>query len=179
MGKSIRIAGITRIRNEELIIEDTLNHFGRFCDWIYVYDDASTDNTVEICRSHPKVKAIIENKEWDKDRLRAEFESRQAILNLAQVDSPEWLIYFDADERVEFDFEDFEDYDAVTMKLFDFYITEGDKDLIYTPGDDLAKLRKDCGPGIPGDSNDFQEYSISQVLSAGSKRGILYRQNPS
>ncbi|MDI6688212.1 MAG: glycosyltransferase family 2 protein, partial [Desulfobacterales bacterium] len=146
MGKSIKIAGITKIRNEELIIEDTLDHFGKFCDWIYIYDDASTDRTIEICRSHPKVKAIIENKEWDRDRLRAEFESRQAILNLAQVDNPEWLIYFDADERIEFDFEDFEDYDAVTMKLFDFYITEEDKDLIYMQGDDLTKLRKDCGP---------------------------------
>lgn len=146
MAGHIRIAGLTRVRNEALIIEDTLDHFGQFCDWIYVYDDASTDNTVEICKAHPKVKALIENKDWDKDRLRAEYTSRQAVLSVAQADNPAWFLYFDADERIEFDFVGFDDYDAVRMRLFDFYITPEDKSVAYRPGMKLESLRKYCGP---------------------------------
>ena len=125
------IAGITRIRNEQSIIQDTLNHFGSFCDSIYVYDDCSTDKTVFICKDHPKVKSVICGKTWDLNRSRAETQNRQTVFNEAQKENPEWIICFDADERIDWDFVGYENYDAVKMKLFDFYITNEDKEKSY------------------------------------------------
>lgn len=125
------IIGITRIRNEESIIKDTLDHYSQFCSGVYVYDDCSTDNTVKICKSHKIVKDMIIGTHWSPDRYRAEFELRQAVLEMALKDNPEWIIYFDADERIDWDFSGYEDFDGIVMKLFDFYITEKDKNLPY------------------------------------------------
>jgi glycosyltransferase involved in cell wall biosynthesis len=130
----MKIVGITKIRNEQDIIKDTLNHFAQFCNaGIYIYDDVSTDNTVEICKTHPAVKDVILGKTWNPNRFEAEWQTKQAVLKRAQQDNPDWIIYFDADERIEFDFSThyLKDYDAVMMKLFDFYITKEDVDKSY------------------------------------------------
>ena len=126
------IAGITKVRNESLIIQDTLDHFGEICDAIYVYDDASTDDTPDICKAHPAVERVIRGVLWDKNRFAAERFNRQAALTAANEDRPEWIVCFDADERFELPDFDKSKYDAVRMKLFDFYITEEDVHLKYT-----------------------------------------------
>lgn len=131
----MKIVGITRIRNEQEIIKDTLDHFSQFCNGgIYVYDDASNDRTVEICKAHPNVKGILEAKFWNPNRFDAEYQTRQAVLQLALRDNPDWIIYFDADERIEIDLSkiDLDSCDAIWMKLFDFYITPEDIDKPYT-----------------------------------------------
>lgn len=130
----MKVIGLTRIRNESDIIIDTLNHMSTFCDCIIVYDDASTDNTVEICKSHPKVSEVIEANTWDHNRAKAEYQNRQQLLTsgkkYAGVD--DWFVYMDADERIEFNFKDMDKYDAVKMKLFDVYITPNDTDINYS-----------------------------------------------
>ncbi len=131
----MKIIGLTRIRNEEKIIKDTLDHLSTYCNEIYIYDDASTDKTLEICRSHPNVTGIIECKIWEEERLNAETKNRQKLLELAQQNATEndWFVYIDADERIEFDWDILNSTkaNAVKMKLFDFYITEEDKDKTY------------------------------------------------
>jgi hypothetical protein len=126
----MKIVGITKVRNEQEIIQDTLDYYS-FCDALYVYDDCSTDHTVNICKSHKKVKAVVQGTHWDLDRYRAEYQTRQRIFEEALKDNPEWVIYFDADERIEWDFKGYENYDCIVMKLFDFYITEDDKNHPY------------------------------------------------
>lgn len=126
----MKLVGITKIRNEQSIIQDTLDFYS-FCDALYVYDDMSTDDTVKICKAHPKVKSLIVGKEWDTNRLRAEYQNRQRVLEEAKKDNPLWIIYFDADERIDWDFQGYESYDGVIMKLFDYYIIEEDKNLSY------------------------------------------------
>lgn len=128
-----KLIGITKVRNEELIIQDTLDHFGEFCDGIYVYDDCSTDRTVHICRDHKRVKKVVQGIFWNPNRSVAEYQNRQQILLECQQDDPAWIICFDADERIELDFDVFKsredfypEFDAVRMKLFDFYITPDD-----------------------------------------------------
>ena len=70
----MKIYGLLRVRNEEHIIQDTLNHFDQFCTGgIFIYDDCSTDNTYLICKNHPSVKKIIKGEKWDSERARAEF----------------------------------------------------------------------------------------------------------
>jgi len=141
--KNLKLVGITKIRNEELIIQDTLDHFAEFCDGIYVYDDCSTDRTVEICKNHKAVKSILEGESWDTNRIWAETKNRLKILRHCQLTEftdffPHWIIFFDADERIEFDFRFFDftrrvckEFDAVRMRLFDFYITAQDVDKPY------------------------------------------------
>ncbi len=144
-----RIAGITKVRNESLIIKETLDHFSVYCDaGIYVYDDVSTDDTVKICKRHPNVKGVVSTGVWDIDRERADYQTRQAVFDFAKSKDPniDWFIYFDADERMYFDLDVriLESSDAVAMMLFDFYITEEDKDREYNGN--LPILRQKVGP---------------------------------
>ena len=61
------LIGITRVRNEALILGDTLDFVGRHVDAIIAYDDASTDGTVELLRNYPKVAVIVANGAWETD----------------------------------------------------------------------------------------------------------------
>src|SRR6267378_24288 len=65
LGQKHFLIGITRVRNEGLILRDTLNYVGRHVDAIVAYDDASTDRTLEILGQHPKVALIVTNRSWE------------------------------------------------------------------------------------------------------------------
>lgn len=132
----MKIVGITRVRNEEHIIGDVLNRVAKFVDCIIVYDDASTDRTVEICKAHDKVAMIIENKSWatePEERDQAEGSHRNLVYQFAKENcEADWVYYFDADEilmpseplKVLAE----KGPEAYTFRLYDFYITKEDKD---------------------------------------------------
>lgn len=130
----MRIIGLIKIKNEEKIIKETLDHWGSFCTGgIYIYDDKSDDKTVEICKAHESVKYIYENENWDHDRERHEWQARQHVLEVAQRDAndDDWFVYFDADERLYFDEWDLffkEDLGGIACRLYDIYITPDDAD---------------------------------------------------
>jgi glycosyltransferase involved in cell wall biosynthesis len=134
----MKIIGLTRVRNEQYIIQDTLDHMSEFCDKIVVYDDASIDRTPEICRYHPKVKEVISNKHWDSIRSRAEWQNRRELLNVSKQHAgpDDWFVYMDADERIEFPWDILEvfsnDVIGFRCKLFDYYITPNDIELHYS-----------------------------------------------
>lgn len=129
-----KIRGLVKVRNEEAILRDTLDHWKSFCtEGVYIYDDVSTDRTVEIARAHPAVKDVIEGKFWDPDREKAEWFNRQQVLMRAQQDArPEdWFVYFDADEFI-YAFDQYELFldpntKAVACRLWDLYITPEDE----------------------------------------------------
>lgn len=131
------------VRNEADWIADVLDHLAEFCDGVYVFDDASTDHTADFCLAHPVVRDIIGVNEWDPNWPMAQARHRDALLSYVKQDCGpgDWLVYVDADERIEFDWSslDLRDYDAVVMKLYDFYITREDVDKPY-------RLREWCGP---------------------------------
>lgn len=127
-----------KVRNEEHIIFDTLENWKSFCTGgIYIYDDVSTDRTVEIARSHPIVKDVILGDYWDPDREKAEWMNRQHVLMRAQQDAgpDDWFVYFDADEHI-YNFTDYELFNspqikAIACRLYDFYVTILDVDKSY------------------------------------------------
>ena len=126
------------MRNESHIIWDTLENWKNICTGgIYLYDDVSTDNTVEIARSHPIVKDVILGDFWDPDREKSEWFNRQMVLIRAQQEADEntWFVLFDMDEHI-YNFTQYELFaqehvKAIACRLWDFYLTPEDVDLSY------------------------------------------------
>ena len=104
LGRKHLLVGMTRVRNEFLLLPDTLDYLGRHVDAILAYDDASTDATVEIFRAHPKVALIVANQSWEENiaaRKLAEGRHRGLLLEMARAELPhDWMLCFDPDERV-------------------------------------------------------------------------------
>tara|TARA_R110000737_G_scaffold89816_1_gene122268 strand:+ start:211 stop:960 length:750 start_codon:yes stop_codon:yes gene_type:complete len=125
------IIGLTKVRNEEEIITATLDNWAEHCDAIHVYDDASTDDTVALCRKHPAVVEVVTSDCLDPDRLRAEWYNRNLILQSALRFNPDWVCYFDADEWL-YDFDDDAMDDPrivrIDCPLYDVHITPEDVD---------------------------------------------------
>jgi glycosyltransferase involved in cell wall biosynthesis len=148
-----RAVALLRVRNEELIIQDTLNHLSNFVDGIVAFDDASTDRTAAILLNHPSVLAVVRNKTWlggEAARLQAETLHRQTLLDLAREYTPVWIQCADADERyigdirALFEAEEASSPDFVRVSLFDAYLTSRDKRGIR-PGEKLLNSRRYFG----------------------------------
>jgi len=132
------IVGISRIRNEALILEDTLRHFAGHCDRLVIYDDYSTDESPEIAASFDRVDLIC-GEEWSPDQPRAETRHRAIALDYAREHSPDMVLCFDADERIEGQLPD--KPGGYRMALFDGYMTPDRRDP-YTGGrlEDLPRM---------------------------------------
>ncbi|WP_081841392.1 glycosyltransferase family 2 protein [Alicyclobacillus macrosporangiidus] len=128
----MNIIGLMRVRNEELIILDSLDHLSAIVDGIIVLDDASNDSTPRLARRHPAVLDVIETRRWRYNRLEEETRHRQLLLEAAQAYRPDWLFYADCDERFEGDIREFllskeaESIDGIRISLFDAYMTPDD-----------------------------------------------------
>jgi len=130
------LIGITRVRNEALILQDTLDHVSSHVDVILAYDDASTDATRAILRNHPKVALVITNDHWEggsQARLAAETRHRGLLLEaVRQRLHSDWIYCFDADERIVGGLRDFlgnvtaSECGGVRVQLFDAYLTPDD-----------------------------------------------------
>ena len=155
LGRKHLLVGMTRVRNESLLLPDTLDYLGRHVDAILAYDDASTDATVEILRAHPKVALIVANQSWEEDiaaRKLAEGRHRGLLLEMARAELPhDWMLCFDPDERVTGDLHGFvqglgpDGCDAIRVKLFDAYMTPEDH-APYTSDRELLDFRRFYGP---------------------------------
>ena len=151
------LVGMTRLRNEALILQDSLDYVGKDVDAIIAYDDCSTDASLDILRRHPKVALIIANGAWEQDieaRWLAEGRHRGLLLQIARERLPcEWMFCFDPDERVTGDLRGFlqspaaRDCDGVRVRLFDAYMTPGDA-APYRAGQPLLDFRRRFGPEL-------------------------------
>ncbi|MDO8442344.1 MAG: glycosyltransferase family 2 protein [Polaromonas sp.] len=149
------LVGITRVRNESLILRDTLDYVGAQVDAIVAYDDASTDDTLDILQNHPKVAMVIGNSLWESDtvaRLSAETRHRGLLLQVSRSKlNFEWALCFDADERVIGDLRGFircapsNQCNGVRIRLFDAYMTPEDH-APFVQGQRLLGFRRFFGP---------------------------------
>lgn len=138
------LIGITRVRNEALIIGDTIRHYLDRCDRIVMYDDDSTDDTVAIAAAAGGDRIeIIRGSRWQVNRRPEETRHRALVLERARELGATWALCFDADERLVGDLPDLRLAKAAgfTFRLFDGYLTE-DMQAPYTGGplEDLPRM---------------------------------------
>lgn len=84
-----------RIKDESRWIRRSIESILPLCDEIFVFDDHSKDNTVEICKSIPRVtvhRSPFEglNEARDKSHL----------LSIAEAQKPDWILFIDGDEML-------------------------------------------------------------------------------
>lgn len=154
------IVGITRVRNEELIIEDTLRHALGRVDRVILYDDASTDRTLEIARDFDGVMAI-EGSSWRRDRPAEETRHRAILMRTAKGIGAEWCWCFDADERLDGDLPE-PTGNGFRFRLFDGYMADG-YDAPYTGGR-LDTLPRMWGP-------EYRDILMMFRIDAATYRG--------
>lgn len=142
-----QIVAMIRLRNEELLLTDTLNHLATFTDGIIVFDDASTDASRSIAAAHSHVIEVIVNRRWRAtNRIWEETANRRILYRRAVRRNPKWVFYADADERFEGDIRKvlLEELparvSAVRVNLFDAYMT-GDDNAPYDVGMKLLGFR--------------------------------------
>lgn len=141
------LIGITRVRNESLIIADTITHYLKWCDSIVMYDDDSTDDTVEIAAKAggDRIK-IIRGTKWVKDRRPEETRHRHIVLEEARSMGADWCLCFDADERLVGKLPNLSEtrHNGFTFRLFDGYLTDDMKSEYQ--GGHLEDLPRMWGP---------------------------------
>ena len=91
------------VRNAAEYLESWLDDVSQFADNVIALDDGSTDATGEILRRHPIVGDVIFNPVrpsyhgWD------DLQNRQRLVDIAVSRGSRWLLFLDADERLDAD----------------------------------------------------------------------------
>jgi len=95
LGTELRLVGFLQMYNEQEKgnLERVLNHMKRFCDDIVIYDDGSTDNSIDLASKYTS--HIIKG---EKNDFRSELSHKQKLLDLALTLKPDWIIWVDGDE---------------------------------------------------------------------------------
>lgn len=92
------IVSACRVKNGAPWMDKTLARESEFADEIVILvDQATTDNTEEICRKYPKVVLLEREEPHPYD----EAASRQRVLDMAASRHPDWIRCFDHDEIIE------------------------------------------------------------------------------
>jgi glycosyltransferase involved in cell wall biosynthesis len=105
------IAALVPARNAEHDIPGYLESVGRFADAVVALDDGSTDRTAELLEASPLVERLLQNPRrhtyagWDDSA------NRQRLLDAAAPLDPDWVVFLDADERIDRE-------DAVALRGF-------------------------------------------------------------
>jgi len=95
--KKLVLTAALRVKNEEQNLPRCLANLERFCDHIVAYDDGSTDRTLEILNSHPKVRHVVSMpKGYFHEAI-----DRSVALALAALTKPDWIVRIDPDEVFE------------------------------------------------------------------------------
>jgi hypothetical protein len=89
------------VRNESArFLEKVLTHAASYADEVVILDDASTDNTVELCRhclANTPHQIVVNNEAG----FHNEIVLRKQLWDMAAATKPDWILILDADETFE------------------------------------------------------------------------------
>ncbi|MDI3534929.1 MAG: hypothetical protein PWQ82_1294 [Thermosediminibacterales bacterium] len=149
-----KLTAMMLVRNEaERYLNTCLSHLNVYTDEIIILDDASTDNTSEVCLTYPKVK-LYRNEE--PMFIANESLARKKLWQLVEKSNPDWILAIDADEVFEDQIESQigyimagDDYDAVEFRIFDFWksMTHYRVDGLWNPWNRFSTLLIRYQPG--------------------------------
>ena len=97
-----KIVAMYRLKNEERWIEKSLDAASSICDSIVIIDNGSTDDTVKICKSFPKVTEIIDQHSLPYDDTR----DKNTLLKMALESDPDFVLTLDGDEVLQIEAKD-------------------------------------------------------------------------
>ncbi|MGO4372771.1 glycosyltransferase family 2 protein, partial [Paenibacillus sp. MCAF20] len=121
-----KLTAIMQVRNEQgRYLEAVLGELSSFVDGIVIVDDASTDDTYDICRSFDKVEKLVRLEE---PLFEQEWKLRSRLWQEAADTEPDWVLSVDADEIYEQRAKkqirsliDQDRYDWVAFRMFDMW----------------------------------------------------------
>lgn len=137
-----KLTAIMQVRNESgRYLEASLADLSGFVDEIVIVDDASEDDTPDICRSFPKVVRLLQ---LPKPLFGQEALLRQLLWQTAIGTEPDWILSIDADEMFERRAKsriraliEQDRYDWIAFRMYDFWGS-----LAYYREDELWQLHK-------------------------------------
>lgn len=121
-----KLTAMMQVRNESgQYLTEVLERLVSFVDEIVIVDDASEDDTAEICRRCPKVVRLVE---LPQPLFQQEWRLRTLLWQAAMTTDPDWLLAVDADELYEAracseirSLIDQDQYDWVAFRFYDLW----------------------------------------------------------
>lgn len=101
IGSPPRLIGLVPARNAALRLPALLDDAANFCDAVVALDDGSTDATRSVLETHPLVEVLLTNPQRETYAGWNDGENRNRLLEAAAVLEPDWLVFIDADERID------------------------------------------------------------------------------
>jgi glycosyltransferase involved in cell wall biosynthesis len=105
------IACLLPARNCEQDIPGYLDCAAAFADTVIALDDGSTDATAELLAASPLVEALLQNPRRETYAGWEDSQNRQRLLDAAREAGADWVLFLDADERIDPD-------DAAALRRF-------------------------------------------------------------
>lgn len=103
----MKLVAMLRVKNEMPVIAACLTKLSELADEIVVLDNGSTDGTLELYPSFPKIVAVLKTEGYHDGR------DKYLLLLKAKERNPDWIIWTDGDEVFE---------DACTRKVMEQYM---------------------------------------------------------
>jgi hypothetical protein len=91
-----KVSVFTLTRNEEMILPFFLKHYSEFADEIVVYDNKSTDRTIDIAKNWPNVRV----EHYDTGGVTDDSKHRDLKNSIWRGTGPGWKIVVDCDEFI-------------------------------------------------------------------------------
>jgi glycosyltransferase involved in cell wall biosynthesis len=97
-----KVYGLIVIKNEaDRYLDSCLNWMSKFFDEIFIYDDQSSDNSIEIAKNYGKVMVRPDNvSSFIEDESKFRFAAWSSFEEILNPIPGEWIFSFDADEFI-------------------------------------------------------------------------------